>query len=262
MAQKKHSMVVVFSGGMDSTVLLYRALQDYNVSSAVSFNYGQRHSKELEYAKRTCEELNLKHHIIDLSQSGITEALSQSGSSLIDMTSSVPDGHYAEENMKSTVVPNRNMIMLSIALGIAVSEGAQAVATGVHAGDHFIYPDCRPSFLLATALAGYLGNEGFGKLWRSPVWAPFVHKTKADIAFTGFEIGVPFEKTWSCYKGGEKHCGRCGTCVERLEAIHEALERVIELQKSGSWGPILPADQTQYEDEEFWIKSTDGSISL
>src|SRR5690606_21412685 len=131
-----------------------------------------------------------------------------------------------------------------------------------HAGDHFIYPDCRPSFLLATALAGYLGNEGFGELWRSPVWAPFVHKTKADIAFTGFEIGVPFEKTWSCYKGGEKHCGRCGTCVERLEAIHEALERIFELQKSGSWGPVLPTDQTQYEDEEFWIKTADGSISL
>ena len=243
----KAKMVVVLSGGLDSTTLLYEALTTYQVSSAVSFNYGQKHKKELEFARAATASFGIKHHVIDLSSSGLTAALAQSGSSLVSDTA-VPDGHYAEDNMKSTVVPNRNMIMLSIAMGIAVSEGAQAVATGVHAGDHFIYPDCRPSFILAAALAGYLGNEGFGELWRSPIWAPFIDKTKADIAYRALELGLPLHETWSCYKGGENHCGTCGTCVERLEAIDEALTRV---GQNARW--LFPAiDRTEYDDSTSW----------
>jgi 7-cyano-7-deazaguanine synthase len=241
------SMVVVCSGGLDSVTLLYKTMREHKVTSVVSFNYGQRHNKELEFAKYHAEQFDLKHHVIDLSKSGLTEALAQSGSSLIS-DETVPEGHYAEENMKSTVVPNRNMIMLSIALGIAVAEGANAVATGVHAGDHFIYPDCRPAFIGAAALAGYIGNEDFGNLWRAPIWAPFVKKSKADIAYEAFMLGVPIEETWSCYQGGEKHCGRCGTCVERLEAIAEAQERIFNEIGVNS----ITTDRTEYADSYYW----------
>jgi 7-cyano-7-deazaguanine synthase len=243
----RDKMVVVTSGGLDSTTLLYKANAEFEVTSAVSFNYGQRHKKELQFAKATCEGLGIPHHIIDLSQSGLKEAFAGSGSSLVT-DNDVPEGHYGEDNMKSTVVPNRNMIMLSMALGIAVSEGAQAVATGVHAGDHFIYPDCRPQFIISAAMAAYFGNEGFGNLWHSPIWAPFIYKTKADIAYEALALGVPLESTWSCYKGGDKHCGKCGTCVERLEAIDEAIART---QEDETW--YIPAvDNTEYEDTSYW----------
>jgi 7-cyano-7-deazaguanine synthase len=225
-------------------------------SSAVSFNYGQRHKKELEFAKQTVGKWDMPHHIIDLSQSGLVEAFAPSGSSLVTDTS-VPEGHYGEDSMKATVVPNRNMIMLSIALGIAVSEGAQAVATGVHAGDHFIYPDCRPAFVLSAAVAGYLGNEGFGNLWRSPIWAPFINKTKADIAYAAFTLGVPLHETWSCYKGGEKHCGKCGTCVERLEAIDEAQNQIRSEQERWTRTPL---DLTGYEDNTYWREAIKKGI--
>jgi 7-cyano-7-deazaguanine synthase len=242
-------MVVVCSGGLDSTTLLYKAREEHEVSSVVSFNYGQRHKKELLYAAATAAKFDLRHHIIDLSNSGLTEALAPSGSSLIS-DNDVPEGHYAAENMKSTVVPNRNMIMLSIALGIAVAEDAQAVATGVHAGDHEIYPDCRPSFILTAALAGWVGNEGMSDLWRSPIWAPYINKTKADIAFDALSMGVPLDTTWSCYKGGDIHCGKCGTCVERLEAINEAQARAQAL----GWLIHTYTDYTEYEDNWSWAE--------
>lgn len=251
---KPMKMVVVLSGGLDSTTLLYETLNSgYTVTSVVSFNYGQKHSKELEYAAATAKKQDLVHHIIDLSGSGLIEAMTKPDNALIG-DADVPEGHYAEDSMKSTVVPNRNMIMVSMALAIAVAEGAQAVALGVHGGDHFVYPDCRPGFVLSAALAGYLGNEGMSKLWRSPIWAPFIHKSKNDIAFRALELGVPLEETWSCYKGGEIHCGKCGTCVERLEAINDALQRVRNLQARGEWkSMILHKDLTEYEDSVSWM---------
>lgn len=235
--------VVILSGGLDSTTLLYDVRQKHEVI-AVSFNYGQRHKKELEYAAATCKKLGIEHKIIDLWSSGFTEALAASNSSLVTDTD-VPEGHYAEENMKQTVVPNRNMVMLSIAVSVAVAEGAVFVFTGVHAGDHAVYPDCRPEFIRNVSAAAVVGNEGFGDF--QGIVAPYVYITKADIALQALELDVPLYETWSCYKGGDIHCGKCGTCVERLEAINEAIER-FERYDAG--------DGTEYEDDEYWKKVT------
>lgn len=246
---EKNKIVVIFSGGLDSTTLMYEAMErGMIVTSAISFNYGQRHSKELEFAKATCAKFGIKHHLIDLSQTGLVEALSTSDTSLLAGASNeVPDGHYTNLTMKATVVPNRNMIMLSIAGGIAVAEGANNVATGVHSGDHFIYPDCRPGFVAAASEALLQGNEGFGNL--QGIIAPFIDGDKTDIAFLALQLNLPFEESWSCYKGGEIHCGRCGTCVERLEAIHDAQERWVRLCPDLS----IPQDNTEYEDTTFWV---------
>jgi len=205
--------VIVFSGGMDSTTALYQAKADGFEVYAISFNYGQKHKKELDYAKKICEKENIKHEIVDLSN--ITKLISNSA---LTGDIDVPEGHYKEDNMKLTVVPNRNMIMGSIAIGYAVNMDAEAVYLGVHGGDHHIYPDCRPQFIEALNLAGYLGNEGFcSKKFR--VVAPFQYIPKDEIVKIGMKLNVPYHLTWSCYKGGEKHCGKCGTCVERIEAF-------------------------------------------
>jgi 7-cyano-7-deazaguanine synthase len=245
-------LLCVFSGGLDSTTLVYDAYDQGFDVEAVSFNYGQRHKKELEYAAFTAKKLNIRHDIIDLTL--LTQQLAESGSSLVSMTD-VPEGHYAEDNMKATVVPNRNMIMLSIAGGIAVARGACGIATAVHAGDHFIYPDCRPDFIEAVNRALVVGNSGFdafdktsfeGDEWASAIKAPYMRSSKEDIAFRAIELNVPFEKTWSCYKGGNIHCGKCGTCVERLEAIDGAIMRHIRTTSK------FYIDRTPYEDSEFW----------
>lgn len=220
--------VAIVSGGLDSTVLAY-SLRHYQLTM-VSFNYGQKHVRELGFAARTAEKLNADHIVFDLSQLGMFLE-----SSLTDPAIDVPHGHYAAENMKSTVVPNRNAIMLSIAYGVAVSRRAVLCAFGVHAGDHFVYPDCRPEFVRAINQAFLVGNEGFNEfaeprreshipasVTRLEVVAPFVHMTKADIVGIGANIGVPFEDTWSCYEGEPRHCGECGTCVERKEAFELA----------------------------------------
>jgi len=178
---------------------------------ALSVDYGQRHRKELDSASAICRITGISHEVADLR--GITHLLK--GSSLTDSKIDVPDGHYAEESMKATVVPNRNMIMLSVAIGYAISLGAQFVAYGAHAGDHIIYPDCRPEFAAAINTAALLADWHQVELLR-----PFIRLTKAEIAKRGAELNVPFELTWSCYKGGERHCGRCGTCVERAEAFN------------------------------------------
>lgn len=207
-------VVAIFSGGMDSTVLLHHLLSAQNEVSALSVNYGQRHKKELDYAFKTCRRLNIPHEIADLSS--ITRLLAASGSSQVSDTP-VPHGHYAADNMKQTVVPNRNMIMLSVATGWAVSLKADAVAYGAHAGDHTIYPDCRDEFAKVMNDAVKLCDWHPVELWR-----PFVHLTKADIVKRGSELGVDFAKTWSCYEGREIHCGACGTCYERREAFVDA----------------------------------------
>ena len=246
-------VIVVLSGGLDSTTALWDALHQGLQVEAVSFNYGQRHRKELEYAARVADYWDIRHDIVDLS--GLTPLLAESGSSLVSIRTDVPEGHYAEDNMKATVVPNRNMIMLSIAGGVAVARGAKAIVTGVHSGDHFIYPDCRPEFLQAVGNALAVGNEGFARWMHhpnpdiafvSPILAPYLMSTKEDIAFRAMEIGMPLNMTWSCYKGGEVHCGKCGTCVERLEAIHGAKQRFLHTTN------FEYEDNTPYADENYW----------
>ena len=222
------------SGGLDSTVLAYHLASEGYKLNLISFNYGQRHSKELEYAAKTAKKLVAKHEVVDLT--GITKLLSKS---VLTSGAEIPEGHYAAENMAATVVPNRNQIMLSIAYGWAVTLGADMVATGVHAGDHFIYPDCRPEFITAQALASYLGNMGF----QNPllhIYAPFVKKSKADITYLGNRLGVPFSDTWSCYKGGDLHCSKCGTCAERREAfdlahVEDPTEYEISKEEFDKW---------------------------
>ena len=220
--------VVVCSGGMDSVTLAYLVNKERELSRLVSFDYGQRHRKELEFAAQTALDLGTRHDTIDIS--GLAPFLA--GSALTDDLD-VPDGHYAEDTMRATVVPNRNAIMFAIAFGIAAGENAQAVAAAVHAGDHFIYPDCRPAFVDAFRAMQDRALEG---MWTIDFHAPFVDRTKADIARIGAALGVPFDRTWSCYRGGARHCGRCGTCVERQEALFLA---------------GVP-DPTSYEDPNYW----------
>ena len=233
----KDRVVVITSGGLDSTVLCHYADTLYDELHLLSVDYGQRHKKELRYAVKTAERLNTHYDVVDLK--GVTKLLQ--GSALTDDVD-VPQGHYSAESMRLTVVPNRNMIMLSVAIAHAVSQGAKAVLAGMHAGDHPIYPDCRPEFIKElndAAVSGNLGfaYEGFNLL------APFVNSTKSDIVQLGADLDVPFAETWSCYEGGTVHCGRCGTCVERAEAFHLA----------------GVTDPTKYEDPDFW-KLTTGRV--
>lgn len=244
------SVVPILSGGLDSTTLVYYLRHlDYDIKSVVLFNYGQRHKKELDFAAKTADRLGIPYHLTDLYRAGLTQSIRYSGSSLVT-DEEVPEGHYAQENMKSTVVPNRNMIMIAIAGAIAVAQDADVVAFGAHAGDHFIYPDCRPEFVERMDGALYEGNKGFGSHgYGVGLIAPFLHMTKTEIALLALQLEVPLEKTWSCYKGGDKHCGRCGTCVERLEAITEARRF---LSNSGK----EVEDPTEYEDTQFWRTAT------
>ena len=204
-------IVVIVSGGMDSVTSMYYALEHSKDVKVLSFNYGQKHKKELVKAKELIAELGLEHHIVDIQY--IKDLISNS---VLTSDNEVPEGHYAEDNMKATVVPNRNAIMLSIAYGYAVSNECDFLLFGVHSGDHFIYPDCRPQFAEKINEALILGNEGFGLV---QIVAPFINISKSDIATMGIELNVPFEKTWTCYKGLERPCLKCGTCVERTEAF-------------------------------------------
>lgn len=205
--------ILIYSGGLDSTVLLYHLRAARHDVRALSIDYGQRHRKELVQAKAICDAIGVEHRIADLTP--LTPLLA--GSSLTSPEIAVPDGHYAEDNMKATVVPNRNMILLAVATGWAVSIKADAVAYAAHAGDHAIYPDCRKEFTEAMEKAIALCDWHHVSLER-----PFVTWSKADIARRGAELEIPFADTWSCYKGGELHCGTCGTCIERREAFHLA----------------------------------------
>jgi len=252
---RKHDSCAIVSGGLDSVTLAYDMVQRGYKPHLLSFNYGQRHKKEIQYAHVAARQFGLRHSIIDLSS--LTHLISNSaltsdhkhaeGNDIID----VPEGHYAEDNMSVTVVPNRNMIMLSIAAGVAVNYGYEAIGTGVHGGDHFQYPDCRPEFIYATNDAIFRGNLGFGK-WddaNKVIFAPYLHSTKQDIAVRAFELSVPIHLTWSCYKGDTNHCGRCGTCVERLEAIAGA-QQVMMKRYPGTEGVWV--DRSDYDDDEYW----------
>jgi 7-cyano-7-deazaguanine synthase len=210
----KEKVVAIVSGGLDSVTMAYELVRRNYEIILISYDYGQRHKKEIMYAKKCAENLGVQHHIVDL------QVLSNllGGSSLTSEEISVPDGHYAEESMRITVVPNRNAIMINIATALAVSMKCDYVATGVHGGDHYIYPDCRPEFIVAQTEALRLANSGFVSN-EFEVLAPFVNIPKDGIVKIGEAIGVPWLETWSCYKGGEIHCGSCGTCFERREAF-------------------------------------------
>lgn len=208
--------VAIMSGGLDSTVLGYLLKSGgYNLE-ILSFDYGQRHRKELAFAERVASDLEAPWHLIDLAATGLPKLLT--GSALTDPEVEVPEGHYAAENMKATIVPNRNAVMLSIACAIAGASEAEAVALAVHAGDHPIYPDCRPEFVRAFESMERIAMD----VPNLRVLAPFSDKSKAAIVALGAELGVPFDRTWSCYKGGDFHCGACGTCYERREAFQLA----------------------------------------
>lgn len=207
---KKNSVIIV-SGGMDSITLLYDHKDE--IALGISFDYGSNHNaREIPFAKMHCERLGIKHITINL------DFMHQYfKSSLLDGADAIPEGHYADDNMKSTVVPFRNGIMLSIAIGIAESNNLDQVFIANHGGDHTIYPDCRPEFIKAIDSAANAGTYNNVK-----VIAPYTQITKSDIARIGKKLGIDYTETWSCYKGGEIHCGKCGTCVERKEALAEA----------------------------------------
>ncbi len=207
---EKDSLIIV-SGGMDSITLLHKEKE--HIALAVTYDYGSNHAKkEIECANYHCERLGIEHVVIPLAFMH-----DYFKSSLLSGSEAIPEGHYAAENMKSTVVPFRNGIMLAIACGLAESRGLKNVMIANHYGDHSIYPDCRATFIDAMSEAMSYGTYDHIK-----ICAPFTGITKTDIARIGAEIGVDYSHTYSCYKGGDKHCGKCGTCVERKEAFRDA----------------------------------------
>lgn len=206
--------LLICSGGFDSVTLAYRLAATSSLGALLTFDYGQRHKKEIAAAALCAERLHVPHLILDISHIG----RQLSGSALTDDVA-VPHGHYTEQNMQLTVVPNRNAIMLTIAFGIAASRGLDTVALAVHGGDHFIYPDCRPEFIEQFAKMQRQALDGMADI---ALFAPYVETDKTEIARDAARFVVPIADTWSCYEGGELHCGRCGTCLERIEAMHLA----------------------------------------
>lgn len=203
--------VVVYSGGMDSFTVLHTAIKSGLDVHALSFNYGQKHSKELEVAAKVCQNLGIPHKVVD-----ITAINSLMATSSLTSDAEIPEGHYESESMKSTVVPNRNMVLLSMAIAYAVSLEAGKVYYGAHSGDHHIYPDCRPEFVegmnAVAKIANYQAVE---------IVTPFLHVSKGDILKAGLAMNLDYSNTWTCYNGREKSCGKCGACNERLEAFAE-----------------------------------------
>jgi len=203
-------VVVIYSGGMDSYTVLHKAIEEGLTPVALTFDYGQRHVKEIQIASEVCESLAINHKIIDIT--AINQLIG--GSSLTDSSIEVATGDYDNNNMVNTVVPNRNMILLSLAVGYAVSIGAEKVYYGAHSGDHEIYPDCRPIFVEkmneVAAVANYEKTE---------IHSPYLKSDKVGILKDGLRMGLDYSKTWTCYNGREKACGECGSCKERLEAF-------------------------------------------
>lgn len=220
--------LVICSGGLDSVTLAYKVAAQQQLCALLSFDYGQRHQREIAYAKKCALALDVEHHVVDIRHVGAQ----LSGSALTDDIA-VPHGHYAQSNMAQTIVPNRNAIMLTIAFGMAVSRQLEQVAIAVHGGDHFIYPDCRPDFIEAFAK---MQNQALSGVADIALYAPFLQMDKSDIVRQGQSYHVPFEDTWSCYEGEGRHCGRCGTCVERQEAFSLAAVH----------------DPTDYVDATYW----------
>lgn len=206
----REKVVVLLSGGMDSVTALYEAQEGYDVVGAVTFDYGSKHNRrEIPFAEYHARRLGVEHRVIRLDFIGDLFE-----SDLLQKGGEIPKGHYEEESMKKTVVPFRNGIMLSVAAGFAESLEARGLVIAAHSGDHAIYPDCREQFMKAMSDAIRLGTYS-----EVVVIRPFILNTKAEIAKRGAELGVDYSQTWSCYVGGETHCGECGTCVERREAF-------------------------------------------
>jgi 7-cyano-7-deazaguanine synthase len=205
--------LVLLSGGLDSSTLLADAVQAKTACLAVTVDYGQRHAREIAAAVMVVVHYGIELVVLDLT--GWGQRLT--GSALTDPSVDVPHGHYADESMRTTVVPNRNATLLSAAAGLAQARGCDRVLTAVHAGDHPIYPDCRPEFIDSIARTTELATDG-----AVTIAAPFVRWSKTDIARRAGELDVPIGLTWSCYEGGDVHCARCGTCVERIEALRDA----------------------------------------
>lgn len=205
--------VTLLSGGMDSTVALAREVAHHRARLALSVDYGQRHRKELVAAARIAASLGVEHEVLDMTGWGRLLV----GSALTDPAVAVPHGHYAAPSMVLTIVPNRNATLLMAAAGMALANDCDEVVIAVHAGDHPVYPDCRPSFIIAANHALELATERKVK-----ISAPFMERTKTDIATMSVQYSAPLHLSWSCYEGGQRHCGRCGTCVERIEAFLDA----------------------------------------
>ncbi|AWB64991.1 7-cyano-7-deazaguanine synthase QueC [Saccharobesus litoralis] len=208
-SENKEKVVVIYSGGMDSYTVLNKAIEQGYQPFALTFDYGQKHNKEITYARRVCQELNIAHKVIDIT--AINQLLA--GSSLTDDID-IPEGHYEEASMKSTVVPNRNMILLSLAVGYAVSLEATKVFYGAHSGDHAIYPDCRPEFVEKMNAVCQIANYD-----AVDIVTPYLQNSKIDILSDGLRMNLDYSKTWTCYNGRELACGKCGACQERLEAF-------------------------------------------
>ena len=203
-------VIVLVSGGMDSVTALHEAVANHEVEAALSFDYGSKHnSRELPFAAHHCKELGVEHRLVALNF--INELFT---SDLLQSGGVIPEGHYEAENMKQTVVPFRNGIMLAVAAGYAESIGAEGIVIAAHAGDHAIYPDCRETFMEPISEAIRAGTYAGIEVLR-----PFIAMRKEDIAAVGAKRGVDFAMTWSCYKGEHLHCGKCGACIERKEAF-------------------------------------------
>jgi 7-cyano-7-deazaguanine synthase len=204
-------VVVVYSGGMDSFTVLNTAIQNGLDVYALSFDYGQKHSKELEVAAQVCRTLGVSHKVVD-----ITAINSLMANSSLTGDTKIPEGHYEDDSMKSTVVPNRNMVLLSMAIAYAVSLEAGKVYYGAHSGDHHIYPDCRPEFVDAMNAVSKIANYQSVE-----IVTPFLYSSKGDILKAGLSLNLDYANTWTCYNGREKSCGKCGACCERLDAFRE-----------------------------------------
>lgn len=214
-------VVLVLSGGMDSSTLLYDLLDKGNRVWTLTVDYGQRHRRELDAARAVAAEADrvysgqvLGATVLDLAP--LRALFAGSGSSQVEEGVAVPHGHYAEESMKTTVVPNRNMILLALATALALSRQCDSIAYAAHAGDHAIYPDCRPEFV--TALQGAIDLCDWHRV---EILRPYLPLDKGDILAVGIPLGVPYHLTWTCYEGRALACGRCGACQERLEAFRK-----------------------------------------
>lgn len=229
-------VVVLCSGGMDSVTALYWAHREHTALAAISFDYGAKHNhREIPFAVQHAAQLKVRHEVVSLPF--VNRLYS---SDLLLSGGKIPEGHYEAENMKQTVVPFRNAIMLSIAAGFAESIGAEGLVIAAHGGDHAIYPDCREDFMQAMADAMQRGTYAQVRLLR-----PFIALTKAEIVAMSARLGVDLARTWSCYQGGAVHCGKCGTCVERREAFVTAGLPDPTVYGSMETLPVKPAGTTR-----------------